>query len=104
MNEGISSGIHDAVLILRRRPDIRVVVLTGTGRMFCAGGDPKTFQAEQEAAGVAGRGFAARAKLPSGPDIVSAADRFAEANARSARAFAWDMYHWSSLPQFTICC
>lgn len=50
----IVSGFLDAAKIMRSRPDIRVAVLTGNGRMFCAGGDPRGFQAEQRAAGVIG--------------------------------------------------
>lgn len=44
-------GIHDACFELHMRKDIRLVVLKAEGKMFCAGGDPKSFQ---EAIGISG--------------------------------------------------
>lgn len=44
LNDGILLGIHDACFELHRRSDVRVVVLQAEGKMFCAGGDPKSFQ------------------------------------------------------------
>jgi enoyl-CoA hydratase/carnithine racemase len=53
-SQRIVAGFLDSGKIHRERRDIRVAVLTGNGRMFCAGGDPRGFQAEQRAAGVIG--------------------------------------------------
>lgn len=104
MNDGLSAGIHDSARILRSRPDIRIAVLTGNGRMFCAGGDPKSFQQAQSGAGViANVNGQSMAENPPGPHIALAA-KYMMDNQESARAFARDMYDWASLPQFTICC
>mmetsp|Transcript_13836 Transcript_13836/g.41294 ORF Transcript_13836/g.41294 Transcript_13836/m.41294 type:complete len:340 (-) Transcript_13836:100-1119(-) len=43
LNSGISEALHDATFELHRRKDIRIVVLRAEGKMFCAGGDPKSF-------------------------------------------------------------
>lgn len=42
-------ALNDAVLTCHGSPDVRVVVLTGEGKNFCAGGDVKTFVAKGEA-------------------------------------------------------
>lgn len=106
MNHGISAGLHDSARILRNRPDIRIAVLTGKGRMFCAGGDPKAFQAAQAGAGVlAGEEGEGPAQNPPGGFITSAAALVGAAgNTASAGQFAHDMMDWASLPQFTIAC
>lgn len=39
LNQGISEGIQSAVLETKRNDDIKAIVLTGTGRGFCAGAD-----------------------------------------------------------------
>lgn len=42
-------ALYDAVMITTGRPDLRVVLLTGEGPNFCAGGDVKTFASKGEA-------------------------------------------------------
>eukprot|EP00913_Durusdinium_trenchii_P001673 g1549.t1 len=37
MNDGIGGGLHDALRILRERPEIRIAVFTGNGRMPLGG-------------------------------------------------------------------
>eukprot|EP00930_Biecheleria_cincta_P037550 TRINITY_DN25794_c0_g1_i1.p1 TRINITY_DN25794_c0_g1~~TRINITY_DN25794_c0_g1_i1.p1 ORF type:complete len:338 (+),score=67.32 TRINITY_DN25794_c0_g1_i1:68-1081(+) len=43
LNETISVGLQDATYELAQRKDIRIVVLRAEGKMFCAGGDPRSF-------------------------------------------------------------
>ncbi|CAK9009566.1 3-hydroxypropionyl-coenzyme A dehydratase (3-hydroxypropionyl-CoA dehydratase) [Durusdinium trenchii] len=103
MNDGIGGGLHDALRILRERPEIRIAVFTGNGRMFCAGGDPKSFQAAQKMAGaISGDGDKYQGP-PAGPMIAGTGTMIVEGNKMSAQGFARDMYSMSSLPQFTIC-
>lgn len=42
-------ALHDAILAADGRPDLRVLLLSGNGRHFCAGGDVKTFAAQGDA-------------------------------------------------------
>lgn len=51
---GVNAGLMDACRCLRQRRDIRMATLTGAGRMWSAGGDPRGFQASQRLAGVIG--------------------------------------------------
>mmetsp|Transcript_119721 Transcript_119721/g.255462 ORF Transcript_119721/g.255462 Transcript_119721/m.255462 type:complete len:404 (+) Transcript_119721:58-1269(+) len=100
MNDTISAGLHDSARILRNRPDIRIAVLTGNGRMFCAGGDPKALQQQpkQEEDGEA-------TGPPVGKEILkSVTDYTQQFEAPAVDVFARDLYDWFSLPQFTICC
>jgi len=103
MNGGITQGLQDAIYILQKRPDIRIAVLKAEGRMFCAGGDPKSFQAAQAGAGaIAGDGVADMG-APPGPHIANAAQAI-QGNKMSAHSFAKLLYEFAALPQFTICC
>ncbi|MER5674690.1 MULTISPECIES: enoyl-CoA hydratase/isomerase family protein [Pseudonocardia] len=42
-------ALHEAVMTATGRPELRVLLLTGEGKNFCAGGDVKTFAAKGEA-------------------------------------------------------
>lgn len=44
LNDEMGKELFDAILRCDTDPDIRAVILTGTGNMFCAGGDLKSFK------------------------------------------------------------
>ncbi len=46
LNVETLKALHDAVLTCHADPEVKVVVLTGAGRNFCAGGDVKTFESK----------------------------------------------------------
>lgn len=48
MNVELLKALHEAVLAIHADRAARVVLLTGEGRHFCAGGDVKTFEAKGE--------------------------------------------------------
>lgn len=97
MEGTFEQGITDAMAILRKRPDARVVTLTGAGRMFCAGGDPKSFQAAQNLP----KGAVDVSRPPSGAEITGAA---AFDNKRSANILAGVLFQMANIPQFSIAC
>lgn len=43
MSESVSQALYDAAFELNQRTDIRIAVLRAEGKMFCVGGDPRTF-------------------------------------------------------------
>lgn len=92
-----NSGISDAMRILQNRPDARICTLTGAGRMFCAGGDPKGFQAAQNLP----KGAVDVSRPPSGPEITG---ETGYDNRREANVFAGILFQMANLPQFTIAC
>lgn len=76
LNDTLSQGLHDAAVELTSRPDVRVVVLRAEGKMFCAGGDPKSFADAQ---------------------AMTDAD-----NRKACLSFMKFLYLFQNLPQFTI--
>lgn len=68
----MSTGLEEAIPRLARDPDVRVVVLTGAGGAFCAGGDVKQFAHTGRASkGTERAGFEQRvAGLRAGTEIV----------------------------------
>ena len=49
LNVEILRALHEAILACHADPTVKVVLLTGAGRNFCAGGDIKTFESKGEA-------------------------------------------------------
>lgn len=49
MDVPLLRAFYDAVMACYSRPDLRVLVISGEGRNFCAGGDVKTFASKGEA-------------------------------------------------------
>lgn len=45
LNAQMARELHDAALRCDADPDVRAVIITGSGRFFCAGGDLKSFAA-----------------------------------------------------------
>ena len=67
----MSAGLEEAIPRLARDPDVRVVVLTGAGGAFCAGGDVKGFANTGGAGGTGRAGFEQRvAGLRAGTEMV----------------------------------
>ena len=48
LDVGLLRAFYDAVMTCHSRPGLRVLVLSGEGRHFCAGGDVKTFASKGE--------------------------------------------------------
>lgn len=70
MNAELIDGLHDALDGVDRRPDVRVVILTGAGRGFCAGLDLKDPQllggaASEDGPGRVQRGMALQQRIAS---------------------------------------
>lgn len=86
----VEQGLVDAIRILQKRPDVRVAILTGEGRLFCAG------QGLQPVAGDT-KGLAR------GESIVGQYT-MASVNKDSACAMAKMFYNLGNLPQYTVCC
>jgi methylglutaconyl-CoA hydratase len=76
LNESLSQALYDATFELTTRRDIRIVVLRAEGKMFCAGGDPKSFA-----------------------DALAMSDRD---NRKAQMSFMKFLHLFQKLPQFTI--
>src|SRR5258708_14646864 len=46
LNVELLKALHEAILACHADPSVRVVLLTGEGRNFCAGGDIHTFESK----------------------------------------------------------
>lgn len=51
MNIEFMKAFHEAVMRCHREPDVRVVLLRGAGKHFCAGGDVREFASKGEGLG-----------------------------------------------------
>lgn len=118
MNDTLGAGINDALYALHARPDIRVAVFTGEGRMFCAGGDPKSWQAEaRQARGEIFEGDGTVGNhIPLKPQTDEVMEHLYHLGQRAVAAGAFpsgvpdigrlcaalQWHTWTTLPQFTI--
>lgn len=78
VNRAVAEGIAAALDRLDAEDDLRVGVLTGAGKGFCAGMDLKAFVAG-EPVGVPGRGFAGIVQRASAKPLIAAVEGFAVA-------------------------
>lgn len=51
MSGEMMAALHEALPRLAQNPDVRLVVLTGAGNAFCAGGDVKSFASQADKGG-----------------------------------------------------
>merc|ERR1712039_696599 len=101
----VTSGLVDGARIVKYNPNVRMVVLTGTGNMFCGGGDPRSFQESQKQAGViSGDAGDWHPDNPYGPHIVSYADYMdaLKNNIENATRGSQHFYMWNHLSVFSI--
>jgi len=120
LQDTINFGTNDALYGLHeRKEDIRVAVFTGEGRMYCSGGDPKSWQsnaARLRGEYVEGDGTVANRCVEAkemSPEVMQAATAL-QMRAFYANAFkfgpvsygqlcaAKQWHTWYTLPQFTI--
>jgi enoyl-CoA hydratase len=78
VNAAVAEGIAAALDRLDEDGELRVGVLTGAGKGFCAGMDLKAF-VEGERPYAAGRGFAGIAQRPAAKPLIAAIEGFAVA-------------------------
>jgi len=78
VNRAVAEGIASALDRLDAEPELRVGVLTGAGKGFCAGMDLKAFVAGEPVA-VEGRGFAGIVQRASAKPLIAAVEGFAVA-------------------------
>jgi enoyl-CoA hydratase len=78
VNRAVAEGIAGALDRLDAEPELRVGVLTGAGKGFCAGMDLKAFVAGEKPS-VEGRGFAGIVQRASAKPLIAAVEGFAVA-------------------------
>jgi len=78
VNHAVAEGLAAALDRLDAEPELRVGVLTGAGKGFCAGMDLKAFVAGERVA-VEGRGFAGIVQRASAKPLIAAVEGFAVA-------------------------
>ena len=85
IDEKVTRGLILSCMRVRATPSVRVCFLTGSGAMFCAGGDPKSFQEAQKQGN--------EAKAAGGAD---------DQNAKGAQAFAEFLQSLNELPCYVV--
>ena len=92
INQGVDLGLRMCLERVKRTPSIRVCFLTGEGAMFCAGGDPKGFQAAA----------AAQAQADAAVEAGTATPGQTNENQAGANLFAEMLADLNSLPCFVV--
>ena len=85
VNRALAEGVAAALDELDGTPELRVGILTGAGRGFCAGHGPQGLH-PGEAPYVAGRGFAGIVQRPPDKPLIAAIEGFAVAGGLRDRA------------------
>jgi 2-(1,2-epoxy-1,2-dihydrophenyl)acetyl-CoA isomerase len=67
INQPMADALLNAALLCANDPEVRCVVLTGAGKMFCVGGDVDDFADNN--AGIGGFSGAASGHIASGDDV-----------------------------------
>lgn len=118
IQDTLGHALRDAIQGLHARPDIRVAVFTGEGRMYCSGGDPKAWQAQAAAAkggAYTGDGTVGT-RIPELPQDPAVSAHIQELGIRAFKAGAFpdgnidysrvvtakNVNTWARLPQFSI--
>eukprot|EP00416_Gambierdiscus_australes_P044200 CAMPEP_0171102954 /NCGR_PEP_ID=MMETSP0766_2-20121228/58653_1 /TAXON_ID=439317 /ORGANISM="Gambierdiscus australes, Strain CAWD 149" /LENGTH=368 /DNA_ID=CAMNT_0011563339 /DNA_START=58 /DNA_END=1161 /DNA_ORIENTATION=- len=101
MNDGVLVGIVDALFNLHHRKDIRLVVFSAAGSIFCAGADPNT-----DGEGIFQKAPPSREVMKHIEDLKNKALKagaFPDGNAKVGQLLKMKMWHtWMTLPQFTL--
>lgn len=99
LSDGVTAGLCDAVVLLHGRPDIRVVVFSGEGKMFSAGRDPK---GDKYGFNIKPSAAAQKALEAQGQEAL-AAGVFPDGKVNMGRLLQIRLWQaWTTLPQFTI--
>lgn len=96
INDGITFGISLGLKRIKATPSMRVCFITGNGNMFCAGGDPKNFQAAQE------QGKKAAAEAAAAKAAGKVLEDVVDENAAGANVFAQFLDDLDQLPVYTV--
>jgi 2-(1,2-epoxy-1,2-dihydrophenyl)acetyl-CoA isomerase len=107
MSPSMGKELHLAALAIDERPDVRAVILTGAGKMFCAGGDLSAFAAAGAGARrlimeMTGDLHLALSRLARNPAPVIAAVNGTAAGAGFSLAMAADLAIASNKAVFTM--
>lgn len=101
INESVMIGLLDALFNLHYRKDIRLVVFTGDGKLFCGGLDPSmSLNSIFDKARPDGNVMKHMAGLS---EKALSAGAFPDGNVQIGQLLLMKMWHtWMTLPQFTL--
>lgn len=99
LTAGVIAALCDALFLLHSRPDIRVAVFTGEGKMLCSGRDPKG-----DNFGFAINATAAKKEVEEEGKLALACGAFPDDKINLGRLYQTNFWHvFATLPQFSIC-